>query len=262
MRGITAAIVTAMILGLAEPAAAATQRDLENGIELIQREHYTDAHALLDPLAALEDREALYRTGRLYEENKGLPAQALDEHDRLAEAGRRYALAARQGHVDAAYRLGQMHLRGVGVARDPVLAARLLRQAADGDHGKAQYEYGSLLAAGIGVRQDEFAALAWYLIAAERNDVTPAEMAAQAMCDRLRRKMDLAIEAQLRLERPDQRFRPYYTKRAHIDRYEILPEGIRLAMARAVDFTPEGPGARKGRPSLPDNRCFTGEPES
>lgn len=258
-----------LALGLvaALPAGAATLSDLDQGKALIEREHYTDAMRLLDPLAALDEREALYRTARLYEENQGQQAQALDPPDRLAEAARRYSRAAQLGHIDATYRLGRMTLDGTGVPRDPGGGAALMRHAALHDHGKAQYEYASLLAAGIGLARDEYAALTWYLIAAERNDVSPAELAATAQCDRLRRRLDLALEHRLRLERPGQRFKPYYAKRAQrggteTDRYEIMPYGIRIAIERAADFTPEGPAAEKGRPDMPADGCFSGLPES
>jgi len=258
------AFVLALLLAFAPagPGTAQTLADLADARALIEREHFTDAMTLLEPLARLQEREALYRVGWLYEENKGATPRSLDEHDRLAAAGRYYAGAALLGHADAAFRLGRLHLRGVGLARDPIAAAHWLRQAALHDHGKAQYEFGSLLAGGIGVRQDEYAALTWYLIAAERNDVPPAEMAAQSMCERLRRKLDLALEYRLGRERPGQRFKVYYAQRAGNDRYEILPGAIRTAMDRAVDFTPEGAAADKAKPSMPDWNCFSGRPES
>ena len=262
---VTTALALAMIAAL--PGFAATLRDQEQGLVLIEREHYTDAFRHLDPLTALDDVEALYRTARLFEENNGLQAQSLDEHDRLAEAARRYSRAAERGHVDAAYRLGRLKLRGVGVARDPIAAASLMRRAALYDHGKAQFEYASLLAAGTGVTRDEYAALTWYLVAAQRNDVSPAELAAMAMCDRLRRRLDLALEHRLRLELPGQRFKPYYAKRVQrggteTDRYEILPHGIRIALDRATDFTPEGAAADKAKPDMPRDGCFSGLPEN
>jgi len=266
-RTMSFATVLALAAIAALPAVAATLRDREQGLALIEREHYTDAFRHLDPLTALDDVEALYRTARLYEENKGQPAQALDEHDRLAEAARRYGRAAELGHVDAAYRLGRLMLRGVGLPRDPVGGAGWIYRAAVHDHGKAQHEFASLLAAGTGVARDEYAALTWYLIAAERNDVSPAELAATAMCDRLRRRLDLALEHRLRLEQPAQRFKPFYAKRvqrggSETDRYEILPHGIRTALDSAAGFTPEGPAAEKARPDMPRDGCFSGLPES
>lgn len=260
MGGLCRAVALAITLGLGT-AQAASLADLEKGLALIGREHYSDAYDLLDPLAALDDPEALYRTALLYEENKGRQAQALDEHDRLAEAARRYARASAMGHVDASYRLARLYLRGVGVERDAKAAAGLLRGAALYDHGKAQYEYATLLAAGLGVPRDEFAALTWYLIAAQRNDVSPAEPAAESLCDRLRRKLDLALEYRLGLEQPDRRFKPVYTEPARIDQYALMPQRIRAAMDRAVDFIPEGPAAAKGKPDMPRTRCFTGQPE-
>lgn len=265
--GTLLAAVLAWTMLAAMPAKAATLADLEQGRALIEREHHTDAHRLLDPLAALDDVEALYRTARLYEENKGQQAQALDEHDRLAEAARRYHRAAERGHVDAAYRLASILLRGVGVARDPVGGAGWMYFAAARDHGKAQYEYATLLASGIGIARDEHAALSWYLIAAERNDVSPAELAATAQCERLRQRLDLALEHRLRLEQPAQRFKPRYLKRVQrgateTERYEILPLGVRTALDQAAGFVPEGPAAEKGKPSMPRDGCFSGLPES
>jgi len=235
---------------------------IEQGLSQVRSEHYSDAMATLDPMAALDDRDALYQTGRMYEEDQGRQPQALDEHDRLAEAARRYARAAELGHADAAYRLGRITLRGVGVARDPFAAATLLYQAAVADHGKAQYELGSLLAAGTGVQQDEYAALSWYLIAAQRNDVSPAEPAAEALCQRLRRQLDLAAQKRLMLERPGERFRPIYTKSGGEDRFAVMPARIQAAMDVAVDFEPPGREGQRGKPSMPNWRCFTGQPES
>ncbi len=261
-----AAVLAATLLAVA-PAGSATLRDLEQGRALVEREHYTDGFRHLDTLVPLGEVEALYATARLFEENKGQQAQALDEHDRLAEAARRYHRAAEQGHIDAAYRLALIMLRGVGVARDPVGAAGWMYFAAARDHGKAQYEYATLLASGTGIARDEYAALSWYLIAAERNDVSPAELAATAQCERLRRRLDLALEHRQRLEQPAQRFKPRYQKRVQrgateTERYEILPLGIRTSLDQAAGFVPEGPAAGKGRPSMPNDGCFSGLPES
>mgnify|MGYP000889881352 CR=1 FL=1 len=263
------AMATVLALGAiaAAPALAATLADRAQGLSLIEREHYTDAFRHLEPLTALDDVEALYRTARLFEENQGQQAQALDEHDRLAEAARRFHRAAELGHADAAYRLARLLLRGVGVARDPAAGAGWMYHAAMRDHGKAQYEYGSLLAAGTGIARDEYAALTWYLLAAERNDVSPAEQAATAQCERLRRRLDLALEHRQRLEQPGQRFKPRYQKRivrgaTETEQYEILPLGIRMALDQAAGYVPEGPAAAKGNPNMPRDGCFSGLPES
>jgi len=234
---------------------------IEQGLELIKREHYTDAMAVLEPMARLEDREALYQTGRMFEHNQGQQAQALDEYDRLVEAALRYQAASRMGHADASYRLGRLFARGTGVAYDPIAAARLYRQAAVKDHGKAQFEFASMLAGGVGVTRDEYAALTWYLIAAERNDIAAAEQAAEALCGRLRRKLDLAMELRHRVERPNERFRTLYLKPAPVDQFELLPARIKAAMDRAIEFQPEE-GGRVYPVSMPTWRCFSGSPES
>lgn len=236
-------------------------QQVEQGLELIKKEHYTDAMDMLEPMARLEDRDALYHTGRMFEMNQGAQAQSRDEYDRMVEAALRYQAASRMGHADATYRLANLFARGVGVAYDPVAAARLYREAAIKDHGKAQFEFATMLATGVGVARDEYAALTWYLIAAERNDIAASEQAAEALCVRLRQKLDLALELRQRVEQPTVRFRPRYTKPAPVDQYEILPARIKAAMDRAIDFQPDNSN-RIYPVSMPTWRCFSGAPEA
>ena len=236
--------------------------EIEKAREAVKKEDFSEAMRLYETQIQSNDREALYETGKMYEENLGSQARALDEYDRMEQAAKRYAAASQLGHVDATYRYGRLLARGVGVQQDYILAAEMYRRAALWDHGLAQYEYGSMLGSGVGVPQDEYAALTWYTIAAQRNDVSPAEPAAEALCNRLRQQMDLALERRMMQEKPGTRFRAHYMKTAPVDGYEVMPARIWQAMERAVDFTPEGPTAHRKKPGLPTWRCFSGKPES
>jgi TPR repeat protein len=271
-------------------------REKEGAREAKKKEDYTEAMRLYETQIEFNDREALYETARMFEESKGAQAQQMNDHRRYQQAALRYHRAADLGHADAAYRYARLLAAGKGVDRDYITAAQYFLKAAVRDHGPAQYEYASLRAAGVGAKQDEFAALTWYLIAAQRNDVSPAEPAAEALCLRLRGKMELewrlalaekaaqdlaAAEAALKAAATDAerarigadiakvkedardiRERRRYTQGAPVDGYAIMPVAINTAMQRAVDFTPEGPKAKKGKPGLPTWRCFSGKPEA
>ncbi|MGQ0677172.1 MAG: tetratricopeptide repeat protein [Rhodospirillales bacterium] len=271
-------------------------KEKEAAREAIKKEDYTEAMRLYETQIQFDDREALYETARMFEESKGRQAQQANEFRRLQQAALRYRRAADLGHADASYRYARLLARGIGVDQDYVAAAQYYQKAAIHDHGPAQHEYASMRAAGIGARQDEYAALTWYLIAAQRNDVSPAEPAAEALCVRLRDKMELewrqaltdkmlndlakaeaefkaaandedrarlnAEIAKIREDARDIRQRQRYTQRAPVDGYAVMPAGIGTAMQRAVDFTPEGPGGKKGKPGLPTWRCFSGQPEA
>ncbi len=72
------------------------------------------------------------------------------------------------GRVDALIRLGQMYLKGEGVAADPVLAVRWIRKAADQGSPLAAFELGVFSATGVGGPADLAAAAAWYRKAAHQ----------------------------------------------------------------------------------------------
>lgn len=271
-------------------------REVDGARKAKKKEDYTEAMRLYDTQVQYDDREALYETARMFEENKGVQAQQLNEFRRLQQAALRYKRASELGHVDAGYRYARLLARGMGVDRDYVAAAQYFQWAAIRDHGPAQYEFGSMRASGTGTTRDEYAGLTWLLIAAQRNDVSPAEPAAEALCMRLREKMELewhlslvekterdlakaemdlkaaatdadrlrinAEIAKIREDARDIRQRRHYTQRVPVDGYAVMPAGIGTAMQRAVDFTPEGPGATKGKPGMPTWRCFSGKAES
>ncbi|MBK8161056.1 MAG: sel1 repeat family protein [Rhodospirillaceae bacterium] len=86
-------------------------------------------------------------------------ATALREFLPLAEAGQASAQAA----------VGQMYLDGLGVPKDPALAAAWLEKAAGGGNARARAQIGALYATGTGVPQDEMKASYWLLKAANQN---------------------------------------------------------------------------------------------
>lgn len=271
-------------------------KEVEDAREAKKKEDYTEAMRLYETHVQYDDRESLFETARMYEENKGQQAQQMNEFRRMQQAAMRYRRASELGHVESTYRYGRILARGMGVDRDYVTAAEYFRKAAIWDHGKAQYEYASMRMAGLGATQDEYAALTWFLIASQRNDVSPAEQAAESLCVRLREKMeidwhlslvqkmetDLAkAEAEMKMAATDAdrlriadtiakiredardiRQRKYFTQIAPVDGYAVMPTGIQTAMQRAVDFTPEGSKGKKGKPGMPTWRCFSGQAQS
>lgn len=71
-----------------------------------------------------------------------------------AAAAAWYALAARQGHEQAATLLGSRYLRGIGVPQDDATAAYWFRLGAEGGDRQALTALGLMYAAGRGVPQD------------------------------------------------------------------------------------------------------------
>ena len=75
-----------------------------------------------------------------------------------------------QDDAEVQVALGEIFLKGQGVPRNPALAARWLRKAADQKNARGEYLLAAMYARGVGVAQDEDAALAWYRKAAEHGD--------------------------------------------------------------------------------------------
>ena len=114
-------------------------------------------------------RDRIYRTGKLTPQDPGEQFELADGYftgydmpgDRDA-AALWFRRAADQGHVDAAYRLGDMYEKGQGVPQDyAAAAARLLRWAADRSHRSAQRDLALLYFYGRGVSRDHDAAAHW-----------------------------------------------------------------------------------------------------
>jgi len=61
-------------------------------------------------------------------------------------------------------------MRGLGVEKDPVRAARLYRQAAEGGYAKAAFNLALCYEQGQGVEEDPQAAVTWFGLAADLGD--------------------------------------------------------------------------------------------
>lgn len=77
---------------------------------------------------------------------------------------------ARRGNAPSMIYLAQMYTDGLGVPRDPRLAAAWLKRAADKGYSVAQYHYGVALLLGEGVDRDHVAARDWLQRAAGQGD--------------------------------------------------------------------------------------------
>ncbi|MCB1343035.1 MAG: sel1 repeat family protein [Pseudooceanicola sp.] len=99
------------------------------------------------------------------------PAQALFDAGDYAGAAVQWRADAAEGSAKAQLQLGLLADRGLGQARDPVLAFRWYRAAAEQGLAEAQFNAGVMLDAGIGVARDATAAFVWYSRAALRGHV-------------------------------------------------------------------------------------------
>ena len=77
-------------------------------------------------------------------------------------------ILARFGNAKAQYTLGVFHDRGTGVPKDPKLAAKWFRKAAEKGYAKAQFHLGACHEYGRGVAKDYTEAVKWYRKAAEQ----------------------------------------------------------------------------------------------
>lgn len=77
-------------------------------------------------------------------------------------------VAAGKGDAEAQYRLGQAHLRGLGVKKDIPKAFAFMKQAADQGHTEALGGVGYFYAQGLSVKKDLTEAAAWFRKGAEK----------------------------------------------------------------------------------------------
>ena len=103
-------------------------------------------------------------------------ARAAYEREDYAAAVALYTPRAAAGDAQAQYRMGLMARFGWGMEKDPAVAARWLRQAAEQDHAQAQAELGTMYRLGRGVAEDPKEA-ARLLTAAARAGVGMAQLA-------------------------------------------------------------------------------------
>jgi localization factor PodJL len=85
----------------------------------------------------------------------------------LEQAAEWYRRAAEGGLAPAQYRLGSIHEKGIGVARDPAEAMGWYRRAAEAGNAKAMHNLAVLYAEGIGGGSDLDRAAEWFRRAAE-----------------------------------------------------------------------------------------------
>ena len=91
--------------------------------------------------------------------------------------------AADRGDASAAYALGTMYRKGLGVPQDPAEAAKWLRKSADLGLAQAETSLGNLYALGEGVPQSRAEAMKWTRAAAEQGDARAQYVLGQMYCD-------------------------------------------------------------------------------
>lgn len=138
----------------AQPFRAAPE-ELEAGMAALREQDYDAAHTTFLVLAAQGDAEAQYQLASLYHQGlgsdtdpwnrrDGAASDSLGQGADLAATARWYEEAARQGHAEAQYALGNMHLMGEGVEQDDGEAARWHEKAAAQGHAAARLNLAKL----------------------------------------------------------------------------------------------------------------------
>ena len=74
------------------------------------------------------------------------------------------------GDPEAAYRLGQVYVRGAGRKEDLIEAAHWFRKAAEAGHAPAQLGLATLYGKGKGVAQDYVQSYVWFAVAADNRE--------------------------------------------------------------------------------------------
>ena len=138
----------------AQPFRAAPE-EFEAGLAALRERDYDVAHTTFLVLAAQGDAEAQYQLASLYHQGLGsdtdpwnrrggAASDSLGQGADLAAAARWYEEAARQGHAEAQYALGNMRLMGEGVEQDDGEAARWHEKAAAQGHAAARLNLAKL----------------------------------------------------------------------------------------------------------------------
>lgn len=97
-------------------------------------------------------------------------ARAAYDAGDYAGAVEHWRRAAEMGHAAAAFRLGEMHEEGRGVAQEDARAAEWYRRAAERGSERAQFNLAHMYANGKGVSRDQDEAAKWYRRSAERGN--------------------------------------------------------------------------------------------
>lgn len=91
--------------------------------------------------------------------------------------------AADRGDSAAAYALGVMYRKGLGVEGDSAEAAKWLRKSADLGLARAETSLGNMYALGEGVPQSRAEAMKWTRLAADQGDARAQYILGQMYCD-------------------------------------------------------------------------------
>ncbi|KAA0569434.1 tetratricopeptide repeat protein [Azospirillum sp. Sh1] len=89
-----------------------------------------------------------------------------------------FETCAERNHAQSMIFLSQIYTDGLGVPRDPAIAARWMLRAAETGYAAAQYDYGLTLLRGDGIPCDLDAGKEWIRKAAVQGDVNARELAA------------------------------------------------------------------------------------
>jgi TPR repeat protein len=155
-----AMMLTALVL--ASPAIAA-ESTVKAGVEAWQRGEHAAAVAIWQPLAGMNDSDALFNLGQAYRLGLGV---SLD----LPRAQELFERAARLGHLDAQTSLGLLLFQN----GNRIAAMRWLKSAAERGEPRALLIYGTALFNGDGVTRDPVKAYA-YVSRAAAQGLAPAK---------------------------------------------------------------------------------------
>lgn len=116
---------------------------------------------------------------------------AAEAHENLLEkrrgdprlVARYYRLAAENGNVTAAYKLGEIYENGLGLPADPVQAFFWYMKAAAQNNKHGQLKVGWCYQKGIAVQADPKIAAIWYQAAAENDNIWGYHMLAFLFAD-------------------------------------------------------------------------------
>ncbi|ACE06287.1 hypothetical protein Aasi_0921 [Candidatus Amoebophilus asiaticus 5a2] len=145
------------------------------------KKQYKEAHKYYRRAANHNNADAQFSLAQMYRENlvkvegresekeKGKEKKE-DENFSLKEVVKLYQEAAKQGHAEAAYELGQVYETELGEVKQNYGKARKWYQvSAQGGNAKAQYSLGRIYQNGCGLRRkDEVQASIWYKAAAKQ----------------------------------------------------------------------------------------------
>jgi TPR repeat protein len=100
-----------MIVGLLLSASASAAGTLDDAMAAFNRQDFTGASQLLEPLAVKNDPRAQFYLGMIY------LLRTDGRHD-YADAAKWFLKAAEQDYTDAQYNLGVLLLQGLGVSQN------------------------------------------------------------------------------------------------------------------------------------------------